>query len=106
MFNKYFYEQFSTISSYDINIDFSNDNLLDIDFSCNRVKNLLCNVDTNKAPGPDGIHGHVLKNCSGSLSRPLSILFKLIYNTGIRPLEWKSVTVIPIHKTGDKSLIF
>ena len=40
MFNKYFYEQFSTRSSYDINIDFSNDHLLDIDFSCTRIKNL------------------------------------------------------------------
>ena len=39
MFNKYFYEQFSTRSSYDINIDFSNDHLLDIDFSCTRIKN-------------------------------------------------------------------
>ena len=79
----------------------------DIDFSCTRIKGLLYNVNVNKAPGPDGIHGLVLKHCSGSLYRPLSIMFKLIYNTGSIPLEWKSATVlaVPIHKKCDKALI-
>ena len=105
MFNKYFFDQFSSSSSYNVDIDFSNDNVFDIDFSCTRIKGLLDNLNVNKAPGPDGIHGLVLKHCSGSLCRPLSIMFKLIYNTGSIPLEWKSATVVPIHKKGDKALI-
>ena len=36
---------------------------------------------------------------------PLSIIYKLIYNTGIIPHEWKSANTVPIHKKGDKSLI-
>ena len=105
MFNKYFYEQFSNGSSYTIDIDFTDDNLLDIDFSCTRIKSLLDNVNTNKAPGPDGIHGFVLKNCSRSLCIPLSILFKLIYNTGMIPHEWRTANITPVHKKGDKTLI-
>ena len=105
MFNKYFFEQFSSSSTYDIDIDFSQDNLFDIDFSCSRIKDLLENINVNEAPGPDGIHGCILKYCSTSLCRPLSILFKLIYNTGTIPVEWKSANIIPIHKEGDNATV-
>ena len=53
MFNKYFYDQFSSASTYNIDIDFTNDEAFDIDFSCTRVKHLLDNININKAPGPD-----------------------------------------------------
>ena len=39
-------------------------------------------INPNKACGPDGIHGRILKNCPHSLAQPLSILFNLSYNTG------------------------
>ena len=61
MFNDYFFEKFSNESTYDVDIDFSNDDMFDIDFSCTRVKQFLDNININKAPGPDGIHGCVLK---------------------------------------------
>ena len=82
MFNDYFFEQFSNESTYDVDIDFSNDH---IDFSCTRMKQFLDNININKAPGPDGIHGCVLKYCSISLCRPLSIIFRLSYKTGCIP---------------------
>ena len=69
MFNKYFFDQFSNTSAYDIDVDFSNDGTFDIDFSCTRIKQLLDDINTNKAPVPDGIHGCVLKHCSKSLCR-------------------------------------
>ena len=62
-------------------------------------------INTNKAPGPDGIHGCVLKYCSDSLCKPLSIIFNLSYNTGIIPSEWKSANIVPVHKKGDKDLV-
>ena len=105
MFNKYFFEQFSSSSTYDVDIDFSTDDLFNIDFNCSRIKDLLDNINVNKASGPDGIHGRVLKNCSMSLCRPLSILFKLIYNTGIIPLEWKSANIVPVHKKGGNAQV-
>ena len=94
MFNQYFFDQFSSSSTYDINIDFSEDDLFDIDFSCARIKQLLDNINVNKAPGPDGIHGCVLKYCSDNLCRPLSIIFKLVYNTGILPAERKAASIV------------
>ena len=105
MFNKYFLDQFSNSSTYDTDIDFSNDDAFDIDFSCTRIKNLLDDININKAPGPDGIHGCVLKHCSISLCRPLSIRFKLSYNTGIIPTDWKSANIVPIYKKGDKAVV-
>ena len=105
MFNDHFYEQFSHMSEHDIDIDFSNDEQFDIDFSCTRIKQFLDSTNTNKAAGPDGIHGSVLEHCSISLCRPLSIIFTLIYNTGNIPQEWKSANIVSIHKKGDKNLI-
>ena len=78
-FNKYFFDQFQNTSCYDINIDFTNDPMYDINFSCTRVKQFLDAININKAPY--GIHGCVY--CSRSLCRPLSIIFKLSYKTGI-----------------------
>ena len=105
MFNKYFYDQFPNTSTYDIDIDFSNDPMFDIDFSCTRVKQFLDAINTNKALGPDGIHDCVLKYCSRSLCRLLSIIFKLSYNTGVIPSEWKSANIVPVHKKGEKDLV-
>ena len=100
MFNKYFYKQFSEPPHYETNIDFTNDSSFDIDFSAARVKPLLDSLDINKAQGPDGINGSVLKNCSETLSYPLSILFNLVYNTGYIPQEWKVANVVPVYRRG------
>ena len=99
LFNDYFHKQFSNSSVYDIDVNFSNDELFDIDFSCTKIKQLLDDINTNKAAGPDGIHGCILKYCSISLYKPLSIIYKLIYNTGIIPAEWKSANIVPIHNS-------
>ena len=85
MFNENFFEQFSLMSRYDVEIGFSNDEKFDIDLSFTKIKQFLDNINTKKAAGPDGIHGSVLKHCSVSLCGPLSRIFKLIYNTGIIP---------------------
>ena len=105
MFNKYFYKQFSEPSHYETNIDFTNDSSFDIDFSADRVKPILDSLDINKAQGPDCINGSVLKNCSETLSYPLSILFNLVYNTGYIPQEWKVANVVPVYKKDDKNKV-
>ena len=105
MFNKYFYKQFSEPSHYKTNIDFTNDSFFNIDFSASRIKPLLDSLDINKAQGPDGINGAVFKNCSETLSYPLSILFNLVYNIGYIPQEWKVANVVPVHKKDDKNKV-
>ena len=60
-------------------------------------------MDVNKAQGPDGINGAVLKHCSDSLAYPLSKMFDLVYNVGCIPSEWKTSNAVPIHKEDDKT---
>ena len=98
MFNRFFYDQFS---NYDIDINFESDNNFDIDFSTDKIRDILRNINCNKAQGLENIHGIILKTCSNSLARPLSIFFKLIYNTGILPIEWKRANVVPVFKKGE-----
>ena len=105
MFNDYFEEQFSEASNYDIDIDFSNDAINDIDFSPSIVRKLLKNINVNKSTGPDDIHGKVLKNCRDSIAYPLSCIFKISYNIGQIPDEWKLANVVPIHKKGSKASV-
>ena len=105
LFNNFFYDQFSASSSYDINYNWSDDDAFDIHFCHRKIRKLLGNINSNKACGPDGIHGKVLKHCAASLAYPLSILFKVSYNTGCVPREWKLAHVVPIHKKGSKENI-
>ena len=103
MFNKFFHDQFSEPSIY--NIDISFDNEFDIDLSPSRIKAFLANININKACGPDEIPGIVLKMCSDSVALPLSIIYKLIYNTGSLPSQWKLSNVVPIFKKGDSKQV-
>ena len=102
LFNQFFFEQFSEESTYDIDIDFSNDADFDIEFHHDKVRRLLENINANKAHGPDGIHGKLLKNCAAGLAYPLSLIYKSCYNSGSLPQEWKLGHVVPIFKKGDR----
>ena len=93
LFNDFFHEQFSEDSKYDIDIDHRQDEEIDIDFSYTRIKQLLTNINTNKAPGPDDIHGKVLKHCAKSICRPLSLIFNIAYKSGKLPIEWKQARI-------------
>ena len=105
LFNSYFFDQFSEASNYDVSIDWTNDSLFDIDFNPLEIKGLLSNLNSNKACGPDGIHGKILKHCAVGLADPLSMLFKLSYNSGSLPKDWRVANVVPVHKKGNKDNI-
>ena len=102
LFNTFFSEQFSDASHYDIPIDFHSDSNFDISFCHRKIRKLLSKINSNKAQGPDGIHGKILKNCAVGLAYPLSLLFTLSYNTGYLPREWKVAHVVPVFKKGCK----
>ena len=103
LFNTFFCAQFSDASSYDVDINFSENPLYDIFITPSDVYEILRKIKPSKAPGPDGISGHVLKNCCTTLGLPLSMLFNLSYQTGQIPQEWRNANVVPIHKKKDKS---
>ena len=67
------------------------------------VRRILKKLNVDKANGPDEIPTRVLRECSAELARPLSCLFKLCFMQGVFPQQWKSASVIPIHKRNSKS---
>ena len=97
-FNKHFYDQFSDESTYDIDIDFTNDPFSDFKFDEFSIFNFLKQINPNKNRGPDDIGGLIIKNCAQSISLPLSILFNITYRTGTIPAEWKVANIVPVHK--------
>jgi hypothetical protein len=103
IFNKFFSDQFSDKSNYNVIIDDLNDPLYDIDFTVSEVSVFLRNINANKAQGPDGVHGRILKNCAATLSYPLAKLFSLSYASGRLPAEWKIANVVPVHKKGSRA---
>ena len=78
LFNEFFCDQFSEPSHYDINIEYSsnNDESFELSFNHNKIANLLKNMNARKAQGPDGIHGHILKNCAFSYHTPCRLYTK------------------------------
>ena len=105
LFNKFFSDQFSTPSSYDIDINFEGDTLHDFKFEENKISGLLRNMNANKAAGPDGLQSKLLKSCAKGLAKPLSILFNKCYTMGKLPNKWKLANVIPIFKKGNKGSV-
>ena len=103
LFNKFFFDQFSEPSVYDMDISYDNDTDFDIHFDHRTVRKLLSNINSNKAQGPDGIHGKILKNCAVGLAFPLTCIFKVSYHCGYIPQEWKLANVVPIFKKGCKT---
>ena len=105
LYNKFFCDQFSDTSSYNCDVDCTNyiSNSNNYWITSSQVKGFLRQIKPNKAPGPDGISGHILKHCSDSLSFPLSILFNKSYRTSCIPGDWKNANVVPIHKKGEKN---
>ena len=103
LFNNFFYEQFSSQSNYDIEINYNCPN--QVHFSVSEVKDILKNLDPNKAPGPDQIHGKILKNCASALCTPLTLLFQSSFYTCTIPKDWKTANVVPVYKKGSKNSV-
>ena len=103
IFNKFFNDQFTGESEYDIDIDYSNDHLFQLNFDSSHIEELLKSLNPNKAQGADNIHGKILKHCSASLSKPLALIYATCYSTGCIPADWKMANVVPVHKKGSKA---
>jgi len=63
-----------------------------------RVVSILSKLQPRKAPGPDGLEGRILKECSAQLGGMVTQLFQLSLNTGYVPSAWKETTIIPVPK--------
>ncbi|XP_077287822.1 uncharacterized protein LOC143912421 [Arctopsyche grandis] len=65
---------------------------------------VLLNLDVNKGAGPDGIPPYFIKTCYLELVEPLFIIFNNSLSAGVFLSKWKLANIVPIFKSGDKSL--
>ena len=81
---------------------------LAVNISTSNLFQILCDMDPNKASGIDEIGPALLKNCAESLTTPyiLYIIYVLLsLKSQSLPQEWRIHCVIPIFKSGDKTLL-
>ena len=67
------------------------------------VHKLLSNINVNKATGPDGIPGRILKICAMEYADIYRLLFQASLDQGIIPDDWRDANVVPLFKKGDRS---
>ena len=99
--NNYFQSVFTkedqtNISSLDPNTENSIPDIPDITFSVEGMCQLLSELDTNKASGPDEIPPFVLKHCADEFSSVLNVIFTKSLSSGILPSDWKKANICPV----------
>lgn len=71
-----------------------------------RVEDVIKVIESLKAesaPGPDGVHPTVLKECAKDLAKPLYRIFQASLATGELPQVWRRANVSPIFKKGSRT---
>lgn len=68
------------------------------------IVDIISTLDGNKAVGPDKISNKMLIAVKREVSKPLCLLFNKSLQSKVYPWEWKLAFVIPLFKSGDKSL--
>ena len=62
------------------------------------ISKLLCGLDINKAPGPDGIHPRILRQLNLAIAPTLQVIFEKTYKEGVVPEDWRRANICPIYK--------
>lgn len=75
----------------------------DFEFSEAGIFDLLLQLDTKKATGPDDIPNIFLRRYAEWISKFLVIIFNKSFCTGVVPSQWKLAKIVPIHKSGSKT---
>ena len=106
IFNKFFRSVFSQRSGdldFEVVTPFTESMVDDLTCSVADVFKVLSTLDVNKANGPDAISPRILKECAAELA-PSITLFNFSLDHGKLPSVWKSANVVPIHKSGERTL--
>ena len=69
------------------------------------LKTAFNSLKINKSPGYDKISAKIIKNCFSALKAPLLYLYNLSISTGTFPDQMKIAQVIPLFKSGLKSIV-
>ena len=66
------------------------------------VLKLLNNINYHKATGPDGIPARLLHEYASYIAPALTKIFQISVNTGTIPDEWRSASIVPVFKKGER----
>ena len=105
LFNNYFHSVFS--SSYHCPQSTPSHHPLPLLYAISEsdIYTALQSIDPTKATGLDGINPKLLKYCATTLTSPLHHLFTQCLSQSNIPSEWRTHSITPIHKSGDKTSI-
>ena len=71
---------------------------LSINFNIVDIIKTIKSLNVNEAQGHNDISIRMIKLCSQSIVKPLSVIFKNCIDNGIFPDIWKKSNIIPVHK--------
>ena len=80
------------------NIDHSNNEELNKDFTVNEIKFLISKLKSNKACGIDNIRNEFLKNCPCDMIEIITFLFNIVLQSGFIPSDWCIGLIMPLFK--------
>ena len=71
-------------------------------FDAEGIRNLLQNLNSNKANGPDNIPTRLIKETASEISEVVCFLFNQSYSSGQLPSDWCKANIVPIFKKDTK----
>ena len=104
--NEFFIEQ-ATLENEDdplLQVTFLDCEINDIKLTEFEVKEIINNLNTKKATGPDLIHNRLLIAANDVISVHLTSFFNRCLNESVFPSIWKTAAVTPVLKKGDATL--
>ena len=78
--------------------------LTDIELNEDIIIEAIHELSPNSAAGPDCVPSSLLTNCATELAPVLLLIFSHSLSHGVIPDSWKRAAVIPIYKSGDKTV--
>ena len=85
--------------------DRTEERISDVIFSVDNIEERLQEINPNKATGPDGVEGRLLKECAQEMAPILHDIYRKSLDEGEVPERWKEAEIVPIHKGGSKAVM-
>ena len=102
-FNKTFQSVFTRDNGIPMNLPHKTQAVMNnINISSSKIIKALLKIAPKTTATPDGIPPIVLKNIGMTILPFLTMFFQLSISTGCLPTQWKTATIIPIHKKSSK----